>query len=123
MTLKRILIGLGIVLALLFAIVAALGFLTRDEKSVSQTVSMAVGSRTVTMGGHYKDMTQESLADGIKINIDGHEITVGADQLEVDGKTQVLELGQDVEILVDDKGTVSVKVVRSDAGGPAHAPQ
>jgi hypothetical protein len=123
MTLKRILIGLGIVLALLFAIVAALGFLTPDEKSVSQTVSMTVGSRTVTMGGHYKDMTQESLADGIKINVDGHKITVGADQLEVDGKTQVLEPGQDVEILVDDKGTVSVKVVHSDAGGPAHAPQ
>ena len=123
MTLKRILIGLGIVLALLFAIVAALGFLTPDKKSVSQTVSMTVGSRTVTIGGHYKDMTQESLADGIKINVDGHEITVGADQLEVDGKTQVLEPGQDVEILVDDKGTVSVKVVHSDAGGPAHAPQ
>ena len=123
MTLKRILIGLGIVVALLFAIVAALGFLTPDEKSVSQTVSMTVGSRNVTIGGHYKDMTQESLADGIKINVDGHEITVGADQLEVDGKTQVLEPGQDVEILVDDKGAVSVKVVHSDAGGPAHAPQ
>ena len=123
MTLKRILIGLGIVFVLLFAIVAALGFLTPDKKSVSQTVSMTVGSRTVTIGGHYKDMTQESLADGIKINVDGHEITVGADQLEVDGKTQVLEPGQDVEILVDDKGTVSVKVVHSDAGGPAHAPQ
>jgi hypothetical protein len=123
MTLKRILIGLGIVLALLIAIVAALGFLTPDENSVSQTVSMTVGSRTVTIGGHYKDMTQESLADGIKITVDDHEITVGADQLEVDGKTQVLEPGQDVEVLVDDKGAVSVKVVHSDAGGPAHAPQ
>ena len=34
-------------------------------------------------------MTQESLADGMKIIVDGHEITIGADQLEVDGKTQV----------------------------------
>ena len=121
--LKRILIGLGIVLALLIALVVVAGYWTPDEKSVTQTMSMTVGSRTVTVGGHYKDMTQESLADGIKVVIDGHVIIVSADQLTVDGKTQVLEPGQDVEVLVDDKGVVEVKLVRSDAGAPAHAPQ
>jgi hypothetical protein len=38
-----------------------------------------------------------------------------ADQLTVDGKTQVLELVQDVEILVDEKGAAPVKLVDSDA--------
>ncbi len=121
--LKRILIGLGIVLVLLIALVVVAGYWTPDEKSVTQTMSMTVGSRTVTVGGHYKDMTQESLADGIKVTIDGHVIIVSADQLTVDGKTQVLEPGQDVEVLVDAEGVVSVKLVRSDAGAPAHTPQ
>ena len=118
--LKRILIGLGIVLVLLIALVVVAGYWTPDEKSVAQTMSMTVGSRTVTVGGHYKDMTQETLADGIKVVIDGHVIIVSADQLTVDGKTQVLEPGQDVEVLVDAEGVVEVKLVRSDAGAPAH---
>jgi hypothetical protein len=84
---------------------------------------MPVGNRTVTVGGHYKSMTQESLADGIKVVIDGHVIIVSADQLTVDGKTQVLEPGQDVEVLVNAEGVVEVKLVSSDAGAPAHAPQ
>src|SRR5665809_141848 len=71
-------------------------------------------NRTVTVGGHYKNMTQESLADGVKVVVDGHVILVSADQLTVDGKTQVLEPGQDVEVLVDSKGAVEVKLVRSD---------
>ena len=121
--LKRILIGLGLVLALLIAIVFAVGYWTPNEGSVTQTMSMTVGSRTVTLGGHYKSMTQESLADGVKVVIEGHKIVVSADQLTVDGKAQVLEPGQDVEVLVDEKGVVSVKLVRSDAGSPAHAPQ
>ena len=121
--LKLILVGLGIVLALLIAIVFVVGYWTPDQKSATQTMSMTVGNRTVTVGGHYKSMTQASLADRIKITVDGHDITVSTDQLTVDGKTQVLEPGQDVEVLVDDKGAVSVKVVTSDAGGAAHAPQ
>ena len=105
--LKKALIGFGIVFAILIAIVFALGFLTPDEKSVSETVSMTVGSRTVTVGGHYKDMTQELLAR----RHEDHrrrprQITIGPDQLEVDGKTQVLEPDQDVEITVDEKGAV-----------------
>lgn len=111
--LKRILIGLALVLVLVIGILFAIGFLTPDEGSVMQTMSMTVGSRTVTVGGHFKDMTQESLADGIKVVIDGHEIVVTGDQLTVDGKTQVLEPGQNVEVLVDKDGKVSVKLVAS----------
>ena len=121
--LKRILIGLGIVLVLLIALVVVAGYWTPAEKPVSETRSMTVGSRTVTVGGHYKNMTQESLADGIKVTVDGHVIVVSADQLTVDGKTQVLEPDQDVEVWVDEKGAVSVKIVNSDADGPTHAPQ
>jgi autotransporter translocation and assembly factor TamB len=120
--LKRILIGLGIVLVLLFAIVFAIGFWTPDESSVAQTMSVTVGNRTVTVGGHYKNMTQETLADGIKVTVDGHVVVINDDQLTVDDKTQVLEPGQDVEVLVDKKGAVSVKIVSSDAGA-ANAPQ
>jgi hypothetical protein len=116
--LKRILIGLGIAVVLLIGILFAIGFLTPDEGSVMQTVSMTVGSRTVTVGGHFKDMKQESLADGVKVTIDGHVILISGDQLTVDGKTQVLEPGQDVEVLVDKDGKVSVKLVAS-----ADAPQ
>ena len=116
--LKRILIGLALVLVLVIGILFAIGFLTPDESSVMQTMSMTVGSRTVTVGGYFKDMTQESLADGVKVVIDGHEIVVTGDQLTVDGKTQVLEPGQDVEVLVDKDGKVSVKLVAS-----ANAPQ
>jgi hypothetical protein len=123
MWLKRVLISVGIVLALLLAFVYAVGYWTPDEDSITRTMTMTVGSRTVTIGGHYKSMTQESLADGVKVVIDGHEIVITDDQLTVDGNTQVLEPGQDVEVLVDAKGKVSVKLVSSDSGGAAHTPQ
>ena len=45
-----------------------------------------------------KNLTQESMADGMDIKVDGHEIAINADQLTVDGKTQVLEAGQDVSL-------------------------
>jgi autotransporter translocation and assembly factor TamB len=120
--LKRILIGGGAVLLLLVVILFIAGSFSTGNRSASQTVSMTVNDRTVTVGGHYKDMTQESLADGVKIVVDGHEITLAADELTVDGKTQMLEPGQDVDVQVDEKGGVSVKLVASDTG-PAHAAQ
>ena len=110
---RRILIGASLVLVLLIALVLVAGYLSVDEGSVTQSMSMTVGSRTVAVGGHYQNMTQESLADGVKVTVDGHEIVVSADQLTVDGKTQVLEPGQDVEILVGKEGDLSVKVVAS----------
>jgi hypothetical protein len=114
--LKRILIGAGIVLALLIALVVVAGYWGGDGGPGSQTMSMTVGNRTVTVSGHYKTMTQESMADGVKVAVDGHEILVSGDQLTVDGKTQVLEPGQNVEINVDQAGAVSVKVVGSESG-------
>ena len=110
---RRILIGASLVLVLLIALVLVAGYLSVDEGSVTQSMSMTVGGRTVSVGGHYQNLTQESLADGVKVTVDGHEIVVSADQLTVDGKTQVLEPGQDVEILVGKEGDLSVKVVAS----------
>jgi hypothetical protein len=122
MWLKRILIGAGIVLALLIALVFAVGYWTPSGQ-VEQGLSMTVGHRTVTIGGHYKSVTQESMADGMSIKVDGHEITLTGDQLTIDGKTQVLEPDQNIEIFVDDKGQVSVKVVQADAGASGSAAQ
>jgi uncharacterized protein YacL (UPF0231 family) len=124
MSLKRILIGLGIALALLIAIVLVVGHWSPGEQQrVAKTMSVEVGDHTVTVGGQYKNVTQESMADGMSIIVDGHEITINADQLTVDGKAQVLEAGQDVDVSVDDKGAVSVKLVQSDAGGAGHPSQ
>jgi hypothetical protein len=122
MWLKRILIGAGIVLALLIALVFAVGYWTPSGQ-VEQSLSVTVGHRTVTIGGHYKSVTQESMADGMSIKVDGHEITLTGDQLTIDGKTQVLEPDQNIEIFVDDKGRVSVKVVQADAGASGSAAQ
>ena len=118
----RILIGLGIVLALLIAIVLVVGNWGSGGPP-TQALSMTVGNRTVTVAGHYKNLTQESKADGIKVVVDGHEVIVTEDQLTVDGKTQVLEPGQDVEIYVYKEGKVDVKVVQEDAGGSEEAPE
>jgi hypothetical protein len=122
MWLKRILIGLGIAVALVIAIVLVVGYWAPSGE-VSKTMSVDVGGHTVTIGGKYKNVTQESMADGMDIKVDGHEIAINADQLTVDGKTQVLEAGQDVEVSVDDKGAFSVKLVQSDAGSVGKAPQ
>ena len=115
MWLKRILIGAAIVLALAIAMVFAVGYWTPSGQ-VDQTLSVTVGHRTVTIGGQYKSVTQESMADGMSIKVDGHEITLTGDQLTIDGKTQVLEPDQNIEIWVDEEGKVSVKVVHADAG-------
>lgn len=111
--LKRVLIGLGCVLVLLVALVLVAGNWGAERGGGKQSLSMTAGGRTVTVAGDYKTMTQESIADGVKVKVDGHEIVVAADQLTVDGKTQVIEPGQDVEIMVGENGDVSVKVLAS----------
>ena len=69
--LKRILIGLGIVLVLLIGLVLVAGHWGAEQGGGgTQSLSMTVGGRTVTVGGHYQSMTQESLADGVKVVID-----------------------------------------------------
>ena len=122
MWLKAILIGAGLVLALAIAMVFAVGYWTSSGQ-VEQTLSVSVGHRTVTIGGKFKSVTQESMADGMSIKVDGHEITLTGDQLTIDGKTQVLEPDQNIEIWVDEEGKVSVKVVRADAGASGTAAQ
>jgi hypothetical protein len=120
MWLKRFLIGAAVVLALAIAMVFAVGYWTPSGQ-VSQTLSMTVGHRTVTVGGSYKSVTQESMADGMSIKVDGHEITLTGDQLTIDGKTQVLEPDQNIEIFVDENGKVSVKVVTAEANASDQA--
>jgi hypothetical protein len=120
--LLRILVGLGIALALVIVIVLVIGN-WRMGDDATQALSMTVGTRTVTVAGHYKNMQQESIADGIKIIVDGHEISVTADQLTVDGKTEVIEPDQDVMIYVAEDGNVQVKLVHESEGASEEAPE
>ena len=78
---------------------------------------MSVGQRTITVS-HYKDMTQETLADGVKIVVDGHVITATPDAITIDGKTQTFDPTQDVEITVDENGAVQAKTLSADAPRP-----
>jgi len=113
--LMRILVALGLVLAIIIAIVLAIGN-SGEDGTPTQAISMTVGTRTVTVAGHYKDMTQESVADGIKVIVDGHEVLVTAEQLSVDGKAQVLEPDEDVTVYVAEDGELQVKVVPGSEG-------
>ena len=119
--LMRILTALGIVLALVIVIVLVLGRLGTSEDT-TQALALALGNRTITVAGHFKDMKQESLADGIKIVIDEHEVIVSGDQLSVDGETKVLEPDQDVTVYVAKDGKVQVKVVQETEGASEEAP-
>src|ERR1700745_3545588 len=107
MSLEQILIGLGIALALIVAIVLVGGHWSPGEQpEVAKAISIEVGDHPGWVQGNHKNLTQESMADGMDIKVDGHEIAINADQLSVDGKTQVLEAGQDIEVAVDDKGAI-----------------
>ena len=119
--LLRILAGLGIVLALVIVFVFVIGHWgTRED--ATQAMSMTVGNRTVTVAGHYKDMRQESIANGIKVVVDGHDIEITDDQLSVDGKTEMVEPDQDLTVYVGENGKVQVKVAHESEGAPEEAP-
>lgn len=119
--LMRILVTLGLILALVIVIVLVIGNIgTRDE--ITQAISMTVGNRTVTVAGHYEDMTQESVADGMKVVVDGHEILITTDQLSVDGEMETLEPNEDVTVYVAKDGSVQVKVVPESEGVSEEAP-
>lgn len=111
--LMRILVGLGIVLALVIVFVLVIGNWGASGPP-TQALSIAIGQRTVTVAGHYKNVTQESTADGIKVVVDGHEIAISPDQLTVDGKVQDLQPDQDVTVYVKKDGEVVVKAVQHD---------
>jgi hypothetical protein len=117
--LTQILIGSGVLLALLVTLVVLAG--NWGSRPPSQTVEMSFGTHLVTVKGHYKDLTQETIAEGLLIAVDGNEIMVNDAQVTAAGLTHVLEPGQNVEILVDEKGTVEVKMAEPDAGGDAAA--
>jgi len=120
--LLRILAGLGIVLALVIVFVLVIGNWGASDDT-TQALSLTVGNRTVTMAGHYKDMTQESIANGMKVVVDGHEVVVTDDQLSVDGKTEVVEPDQDVMVYVGEDGKVQVKLVHESEGASEEAPE
>ena len=123
MSLKQVLIGLGIALALIVAIVLVVGHWSPGEQpEVAKAMSIEVGDHTVTVTGNYKNLTQESMADGMDIKVDDHEIAINADQLSADGKTQVLQAGQDIEVAVDDNGAINIKLL-SDAGSAGQTSQ
>jgi len=119
--LLRMLAALGIILALVIVFVLVIGkWGARDDST--QALSLSIGNRTVTVAGHYKDMTQESISNGMKVVVDGHEIQITGDQLTVDGNTQVLEPDQDVMVYVPEDGKVQVKIVQESEGAPEEAP-
>jgi hypothetical protein len=113
--LKGLLIALGLVVVLVFAIIAALGLLTSDKGKEVRHIS--IGQRTITVS-HYKDLTQETTADGVKIVVDGHTVTATPDAIAIDGKAQTFDPTQDVEITVDETGAVQAKTLSADAPRP-----
>ena len=113
--LKGLFIALGLVAVLVFVIIAALGMLSSDEGKEVRHIS--VGQRTITVR-HYKNMTQETTADGVKIVVDGHVITATPDAITIDGKAQTFDPTQDVEITVDESGAVQAKTLSADAPRP-----
>lgn len=101
-------IALGAVLVLVLAMLAGLGMLSdAPEKDIRH---ISVGQRTITVS-HYKNMTQESLADGVKIVADGHVIMATAEAITIDGKPLDVDPSLDVEILIDENGNVESKTV------------
>jgi hypothetical protein len=71
MWLKRILIVASLVLALMIALVLVAGYWTPSGQ-VEQSISVTVDQHTLTVAGLYKSVTQESVADGVSIKVDGH---------------------------------------------------
>ena len=67
---------------------------------------------------HYKNLTQEATADGVRIMVDGHTIAATADALTIDGSAQTFDPAQDVEITVDESGAVQAKQLSPDAPRP-----
>jgi hypothetical protein len=106
--LKWVLIALGIVVLLVLAMLAGLGMLSDTAEKEVRHIS--IGQRTITVS-HYKDMTQESMADGVKIVADGHVITATPDAITVDGKPVSIDPNQDIEILIDESGKLEAKGV------------
>lgn len=111
---KGILIGLGLGVALLIVLVLVISSWAPSGPA-SQAVAMTVGDRTLTVAGHYKEMRQESLPEGLRVIVDKHQITVENSQLTADGQARVLEPGQDVVAWIHEDGRLEIKLVQADA--------
>ena len=112
---KGLLIGLVVVAVLVFAIIAGLGMLGSGGGKEVRHISM--GQRTITVS-HYKNLTQETTADGVRIMVDGHTIVATNDAITIDGTAQTFDPTQDVEITVDESGAVQAKTLAADAPRP-----
>jgi hypothetical protein len=112
---KGLLIGLGLVVVLVFVIIAALGMIGSDKGKEVRHIS--IGQRTITVT-HFKNLTQETTADGVKIVVDGHTIIATADAISIDGKAQNFDPAQDVDITIDESGAVQAKQLSADVPRP-----
>jgi hypothetical protein len=112
---KGLLIGLGLVVVLVFVMIAALGMIGSDKGKEVRHIS--IGQRTITVT-HFKNLTQETTADGVKIVVDGHTIIATADAISIDGKAQNFDPAQDVDITIDESGAVQAKQLSADVPRP-----
>jgi hypothetical protein len=112
---KGLLIGLGLVVVLVFVIIAALGMIGSDKGKEVRHIS--IGQRTITVT-HFKNLTQETTADGVKIVVDGHTIIATADAISIDGKAQNFDPAQDVDITIDESGALQAKQLSADVPRP-----
>jgi hypothetical protein len=69
---------------------------------------------------HFKTFTQESTADGVKIEVDGHVVEATPEEITIDDVEQSIDPSQDVEITVDESGQITAKAVAA-APPPADA--
>jgi hypothetical protein len=103
----RGLVAIALALGLVILIVVLIGNVGSGGDG-REVTALTVGSRTVIVDGYYETLSQESIADGIKIIVEGHEIMVTADQLSVDGAAQVLEPEENVTVAVSKNGAINV---------------
>jgi hypothetical protein len=109
--LKGMLIALGLVAVIAVGIVASLGLLSSDKGHEVRHIS--VGQRTISVS-HYKDFTQETTADGVKMVVDGHTIRATPEEIIIDGAEQTIAPDQDVVIVVDEAGKITAKVATAE---------
>ncbi len=68
-------------------------------------------------------MTQEIVAEGVKVVADGHVILATTESILVDGKPLDIDPRRDVEILIDEDGNVDAKGLAPGAPAPADSYQ
>lgn len=105
----RGLVAVALALGLVIVIVVLIDNIGSGDNG-SQVTALTVGGRTVTVAGHYATLSQESVADGVKVIVEGHEIMITADQLSVDGRAQVLEPEDNVTVTISKDGELRVRL-------------